>query len=522
MGFIESFKARFNRGGRNQYVAMETTNELDEVLKNPKGLPEDDISSGLNMYAGTEVKWNDHPTGYRNQSQRIKAFREMTQDPSVSGSLRQYTQLCRLADWTSESAKPTKFKEEGDKKVPEDWDEEEAERYRLYLDQNLCDMDGSMEDVVSSAMQFLVMGYSIVIPVYKFRRGNNTNFKEDSKFDDGLIGWQGFKHIDPWSVKYWDTPQGSGYLECKGFHQQTISGYETYVPRERYLHFRTTTKDNSPSGESVLVGSIQPWEEKCRISEIEKIGLERDLSGIPVLRCPAEYLAESATDSQKNIVSYLRKLGSSLKFNSQTYLLLPSNTDDNGNRYVDAELLQAGPNTKLAEARQIIEAKERLIMENLNSQFLKLGSSSGSFALSDDMSSMFVLCLRAYLDVIASTMNREAVQKLFELNKTEFPESKYIPRLTYSGLEKNDVDVAINTLATAVEKGIVIPTAEIQEEVLDRLDMPGHEAKVAFKKQEKLQEELIKQSLKQGENQGDGTEPKSGTTNAVSNITKKG
>jgi phage gp29-like protein len=132
---------------------------------------------------------------------------------------------------------------------------------------------------------------------------------------------------------------------------------------------------------------------------------------------------------------------------------------------------------------------------------------------------MFVLCLRAYLDVIASTMNREAVQKLFELNKTEFPDSKYIPRLTYSGLEKNDVDVAINALATAVEKGVVIPTAEIQEEVLDRLDMPGHEAKVAFKKQEKLQEELIKQSLKQGEEgQGNSPTPKSGG-NAVSKVT---
>ena len=519
MGFIDSFKARFGRDGSNQYANMETTQELDKVVKNPKGLPDDDISTGLNMYAGTEVKWNDHPSKYRNQSQRIKAYREMTQDPSVSGSLRQYTQLCRLADWTSESAKPTKFEEEGEKKVAVDWDEKEAERYRLFLEQNICDMDGSMEDLVSAAMQFLVMGYAIVVPVFKFRRGNSKNHKENSKFDDGLIGWQGFKQIDPWSVKYWDTPQGSGYLECKGFYQQTISGYETYVSRERYLHFRTTAKDNSPSGESVLVGSIQPWEEKCRISEIEKIGLERDLSGIPVLRCPSEYLTEEAPQAHKNVVAYLRKLGSSLKFNSQTYLLLPSNTDDNGNRYVDAELLQAGPNTKLAEARQIIEAKERLIMENLNSQFLKLGSSSGSFALSDDMSSMFVLCLRAYLDVIASTMNREAVQKLFELNKTEFPDSKYIPRLTYSGLEKNDVDVAINALATAVEKGVVIPTAEIQEEVLDRLDMPGHEAKVAFKKQEKLQEELIKQSLKQGEEgQGNSPTPKSGG-NAVSKVT---
>ncbi len=522
MGFIDRFKARFSRDGSNQYADMETTQELDKVIKNPKGLLEDDISAGLNMYSGEEVKSNDHPSGYRNQKQRIKAYREMTQDPSVSGSLRQYTQLCRLADWTAESAKPTKFKEEEGSKVPDDWDVEEAERYRLFLNQNITDMDGSMEDLVSAAMQFLVMGYAIVIPVFKFRRGNSKNHKENSRYDDGLIGWQGFKQIDPWSVKYWDTPQGSGYLECKGFYQQTVSGYETYVERDRYLHFRTTAKDNSPSGESVLVGSIQPWEEKQRISDIEKVGLERDLSGIPKISVPSEYLSDTANQNQKNIVQYLKKLGSNLKFNSQTYLLLPSNTDENGNRYVDVELLQAGPNTKLAEARQIIEAKERLIMENLNSQFLKLGSSSGSFALSDDMSSMFVLCLRAYLDVIAATVNREAVCKLFELNSTEFPDSKYIPRLTYSGLEKNDVDVAINALATAVEKGIVLPTAEIQEEVLDRLDMPGHEAKAAFKKQETLQEELIKQTLAQGEKEevpGDATPPKSG--DAVSNITKR-
>lgn len=500
----------------------DTSEEIDKVIKTPKGLEKDDISSGLNMYGGDEHKNEDHPVKYRTLEQRTRLYRVMTQDPTINGSLQMYQQLCRLADWSSQAASPEEFEGEGEERKAKDWDVKEAERYRLFLDQNVNDMEGCLEDIVSAALDMLPHGFNIQIPVYKFRRGpEKKNPKENSKYDDGAIGWQGFKAIDPYSVDDWDTPQGCGYLECKGFSQETISGYSTYVEKDRYVHFRTTSKNNSPTGESILVGSIEPWEQKCRHSKIEDVGMERNLEGIPVLKCPPEWLSKDATQDQKNVVAYLRNIGSSMKYNNQSYLLMPSSRDDMGNLHVEIELLSASGTARPEAARQVVEAKERLIAEAMLSQFLKLGSSSGSFALSSDMTDLFVLALRGYLDTIKATLNKQAVEKLFRLNKTLFPDAKYIPHLEYSGLEKETVGDMMNALKQAVDANLVIPTQEIQEDILKRMDLPGHQAKVEFSKMNKLQEQLMEQSINQQENPtADSPTPNSGG-NAVSDITKE-
>jgi len=129
------------------------------------------------------------------------------------------------------------------------------------------------------------------------------------------------------------------------------------------------------------------------------------------------------------------------------------------------------------------------------SQFLKLGSSSGSFALSDDMSNTFIMALKGYVDHIKEVFNREAVCELFRLNKTMFPDTKYVPHMEYSGLEKESVGDFVEALIKAVEKGVVQPTKEIQKEVLDRMDLPSFEAGVAFDKNTAITEKLQDMAL---------------------------
>ena len=128
----------------------------------------------------------------------------------------------------------------------------------------------STDDIISGAADFLVHGHAIQVPVYKFRDGlKQKSPKRKSKYDDGLVGWQTFKSIDANSVESWDIPQGEGYSSCKGFQQETISGYRTYVSRDRYIHYRTTAKNDSPTGQSVLLGALTEYEDKCRYKNIE-------------------------------------------------------------------------------------------------------------------------------------------------------------------------------------------------------------------------------------------------------------
>ena len=526
MGSGRTYKRKYsNTRGRTN---LNNIVEIDQFHNNPKGLPKDDISSGLNTYSGHESKWNDHPKGFITLKQRTRAYREMSQDPTISSILNMYTQLTRMADWSAMAAEPEVWEVEGKDKKGKDWDKEEAKRYQLFLKQNMRDMDGCLEDLVSAAMDFMKHGFAAIVPVYKFRRGpDQTNPKEKSRYDDGAIGWQSFKQIDNYSICEWDLPQGGGYTDIKGFYQETISGYSTYVPKDRYLHFRTSTVNNSPTGESILKGAIRPYYDMKRFSDIEAVGLERNLENIPKIYCPADYLSKRATDDQRKIVQHLKNTGSNLKFNNQTYLLLPGDRDDNGNRYIDVELMGNAGNSRQDMARRIVEAKERLMAEALNGQFLKLGSSSGSFALSSDMTDLFVLALRGYLDSNQETLNEQAVYKLFELNKTMFPEAKYIPKLEYSGLEKEKVGEMINGLKQLVDANLVIPSKEIQGDLLNRLDLPDHEASLEWDTLKEAREKVLEQTLAQNDaaieeqkqNSNAGQSAPSSGGNAVSDIT---
>lgn len=359
-------------GGRRRR-GRDTRPPQERLPSTPSGLPADVASAGLNLYNGYEHKNQDHPLEVRSSAQSTQFFRKMSTDPTINGTLQMYTSICQMAKWHVE-ARPN------DKK--EGFSEDKAQEARQFLEECVEDMQGSMNDVVSQVLDMLTHGFHISVPQFKFRQGpDKDDPKRKSIHSDNKIGWHYWKAIDPYSVDQWDTPQGEGYSLLKGVQQQTISGESSYIKRDRMLLFRTSAKNDSPSGESILLGAIEPWEQKQRSSNIELVGLERNLEGIPVIDVPSSYLSKHATEDQKALVQYLKKVGSSIKFNNQTYMMRPSDRDENGEYLIDFQLLSTSGTTRPESARAIVEAKERLIAEALLSQFLKLGSSSGSYAL---------------------------------------------------------------------------------------------------------------------------------------------
>jgi hypothetical protein len=472
---IQFIQKLFNRTNERS-----TSSKVDEPYpQTPAGLPEDSASAGLNMHSGFEIKFEDTPSEGKNNQSGARNYRKMTQDPTINGTLQMYDSILRMAKWHEEMA-------------PEDgqpnWSEEKAIEAQQFLKSCKEDMQGSMKDLVSQFSDMLTHGFQVSVPQFKFRHGpEQDDPKRKSKYSDSKIGWQYFKAIDPYSVYRWETPRGEGYSNLTGIHQQTLSGEKTYIPRDRALIFRTTAKNDSPSGFSILNGAVEPWKEKVRSADIELIGLERNLEGIPILDVPASYLTKTATDDQKAVVQYLKKAGSSLKMNNQTYMLRPSDRDDNGNRLIDIELLSTSGTTRPEAARAIVESKERLIAESLLSQFLKLGSSSGSYALSSDLTDIFILALKTYLDHIKDILNSEAIRYLWKVNKMDM---RYMPRFEFSGLEKDNVSEFLNALSQVANANLIVPSKEIQKEILERLDLPYEEAGKNWEEVEELRDKL--------------------------------
>ena len=246
--------------------------------------PKDFGQAGLFMFSGhLSQKHNKDPKTNTLRS-RISEFRKMQKDPTISGGLKGYENILSIVKWKVVAAT--------EETVGEKYKPELADEQKKFLASCFEDMTGQgIIDIVSGAFDMLPMGFQIQVPEFKIRGGQTNDPLTNSIFDDGKIGWKSFKTIDQATILKWLVPDGEGYSSLYGIRQQRIVGGMEDIPRNRILIFRTTAKGDSPEGESILEGAYDPWKRLQRTLEIEEISLRRNLEGIPVARCPADYLS---------------------------------------------------------------------------------------------------------------------------------------------------------------------------------------------------------------------------------------
>ena len=255
--------------------------------------------------------------------------------------------------------------------------------------------------------------------------------------------------------------------------------------------FRTTAKGDSPEGQSILYGAVDTWQTLQNVLDIEVVSLSRNLEGIPVARIPSKYLSANATPEEQALVQYITKVVRSLKFNEQTGLVLPSDLiDETSEKMVDVELLTAGGSSRIDACRSVALAKESLIAESVLAMFLKTGSGGGggSYALSSDLTDLFVLAMRKYLDSIAQVINKEAIIRLLEVNGMD---TRYAPVVEYSGLDKENVAVVVDGIAKMIAAGAIVPSKTLQTDVMEKLDLNTEGADSSWDEFEKMQSELV-------------------------------
>ena len=199
----------------------------------------------------------------------IEVYREMSENDDVCGAIIFVIEtLIRQCTWTvapgGDSAK----------------DKESAE----FVESCMADMQDTWTDTISEILSFLPFGWSYHEIVYKRRTGNSRDPRLNSKYTDGLIGWQKIpiraqETLFRWEYDDLDNLKGMTQLPPPDYKLATI-------PIEKALHFRTKSRKNNPEGRSILRTAYRDWYFKRRIQEIEGIGLERDLAGLPILKAP--------------------------------------------------------------------------------------------------------------------------------------------------------------------------------------------------------------------------------------------
>jgi len=304
-------------------------------------------------------------------------------------------------------------------------DSAEAKAEAEFVKSVLDDMDHSLDDHIAEALSFLSYGFAWFEVVYKRREGmQTTNPKKRSKYTDGRIGVRKIASRAPWTINKFNVDQISG--DVLGLYQDTGRFNSShYIPVNKSLYYRTTSINGDPSGRSVLRNAYTSYEYLNNLQAIEAIAVERELAGIPVARIPAEYLSNDATSAQAGFVNNLRQILRDVKFNEQGYIILPSDTypDKDGAptniRLVDVELMASNGKRNI-DIDPIVRRYQHDIARSVLSEFLLLGSQGGSYALSKSKTDLFLRALESYIQAIVDVLNKQLVERLWELNGLPF------------------------------------------------------------------------------------------------------
>lgn len=475
-----------------QFVDVDRSLTTKQEVLRPGQIPKQDAQTALNVLYGTINDIRDPNQATQTLSSKINTYRKMQADPTIGGALQGYENILSLVSWSTQNA---------DKELigikPEDWDDKEAQETRDFVAGCFDDMVTSISDNISSALDFLAIGFQVTVPQFKIRAGYSDTQVLGSKFDDGKIGWKSWKPIHQESIDRWLIDDGDGYEDLTGLRQRRINGGYTTIPRNRMLLFRSTAKGGNMEGESILYSAVSTWETLQKTLDIEAVALSRNLEGIPVLRIASRYLSDNATPEEKKLRDFLIRQVKSIKFNDQTAVVLPSDVDTESKvPIIDISLMTAGPNVRVDQCRTVALAKESLIAESILANFLKLGNGGGSYAMSSSMQDMFVLAMKKYLDNISSVINKEAIPTLLRLNGMD---PKYAPSLVHEGLDTDSIGVFVDALVKTVQAGIVVPTEDIQNATLSKLGLPTEGSGEAWEKTEEMQDKLMELSVKQAE-----------------------
>tara|TARA_R110000765_G_scaffold335398_1_gene425783 strand:- start:2516 stop:3856 length:1341 start_codon:yes stop_codon:yes gene_type:complete len=390
-------------------------------------------SAGLIQYGGqVQEDFVQQLQGKRG----IANYREMADnDPVVGAIMHAIEMLMRKVDWSVDAS---------------DVGDEQALKYAEFVSSCMSDMSVSWDDTLSSILSFLTYGFSIHEIVYKRREGYEAD--APSKHDDNLIGWKKLPIRGQSTVYDWDIDKNGG---INGFIQQQELGEtwgrdNVYIPIEKMLLFRTSTKYNNPRGRSVLRNAFIPWYYKTKIQEIEAIGIERDLAGMPVAMVPPQLLSDNATAGETAALDAIKQLVRNIKRDEQEGIVFPLAYDpDTGNLAYDLKLLSTGGRRQF-DTNAIIQRYDQRIAMSLLADFVLLGhTATGTQALSVSKIQLFLDSLEAWLSGIAEVFNSHALPRLMRINGFDVSKTPSINFQAPDNVDLNALGTFINQLAGA-------------------------------------------------------------------------
>lgn len=279
------------------------------------------------------------------------------------------------------------------------------------------------DDILRQALLMLPFGVMVFEKVFTTKNVDGKDY----------IIWQKLAPRLPKSIRAWQMTNGQD-----GIQQYKYTGETVDIPMEKLLVFVNEKEGENWWGTSILRAAYKHWYIKNNFYKIDSIAFERQGLGIPYANLP-ENPSESDREKAETILKNIRA-------NHQAFVIVPSGYEIG---FLD---MKAGT---LRDPSNSIAHHNREIAKSILAQFLELGATdSGSYALSEDQSGLFLHALEAIGNNICDVFNNYAIRQLVDLN---FDMPEYYPKLRFTGITRVDVEKLANAYSSLTTSGGVRP-----------------------------------------------------------------
>lgn len=409
---------------------------------------------GLKSFGGLIAEeYNPRLTGQR----AARTYEQMMNEDETIGGLRFIVSaMCRNATWSVDTASSRP----GDREAAE------------FIEQNMDDMEEPWADTVDEICSMLWHGFSLHGQVYKRRMGDlglSADPARSSRYRDGRVGWLGFPIRAQDTIQRWIIDPHGRILGAEQVAMPINRAIQ--LPLVKSLLFRTTKHKNNPEGRSLLRSAYRASYIKLGLQQIEAVGAERDVAGLPIMYLPPSILFGTTPENEKQRDLY-RKIVTGIRNDEKAGVLLPMIMDSMGNQMLKLELLAPG-GSKQYDISKIIDRWDHRIAATVAGDFILLGqgpNSTGSWAMHTDKTSLFARALKVFMDSVAETINRFAIPNLMRYNSFRITD---MPRIRVNALEKPDLEAVGKYLTALAAAGMpLFPNPDLEKYLSDLAGMP--------------------------------------------------
>lgn len=404
--------------------------------------------AGLSIFDGVS---NEEIKRELNFPNSVRIYKEMSYHTSINACLQLYENLISKVTW---------------RVVPPKDATEEEKKQAEFVNECLEDMDTPFRQVIKDALSSNIYGFAVLEKVYRRR-----NKSSGSMFTDGKIGLKKIALRNQETIeKFIFDDSGNEVVGVKQNLSNVQPGrlygkpksLEIVLPREKFLLVTTGRNRNDPYGKSPLRDVYLAWRYLVVIQEIEAAGVAKDLQGMPILRIPAQYMADDASPEQKAIYENFKNIIKNIQNNSQSGIILPSQVDpDTREKLFDLSLLSTEGGKKNFDTSKVKEYYQNQIYTGLFADVLILGQGGvGSFALGQIKNSLTGSAVESMLDNIVDCFNRDVIRQLYELNGWDVSRAA---KLDYENLHTVDLE----TLSKYWQRVASVGLIEIDRPVLN-------------------------------------------------------